>query len=136
MKAKLVLGAALALFLAGAAQAQISVKLGVMRIGSADDAELAVQRIRAAIIEQIATEATLRRAESRFGRPTDLSHALSSATAMLLAAPFQSRRSVINIIGNGPDNVNEDAQGARDAALALGFTINGGCCHVNQPRAH
>ncbi|MPR11514.1 DUF1194 domain-containing protein [Microvirga tunisiensis] len=96
-----------------------------MRIGSADDAELAVQRIRAAIIEQIATEATLRRAESRFGRPTDLSHALSSATAMLLAAPFRSRRSVINIIGNGPDNVNEDAQGARDAALALGFTING-----------
>jgi hypothetical protein len=59
MKAKLVLGAALALFLAGAAQAQISVKLGVMRIGSADDAELAVQRIRAAIIEQIATEATV-----------------------------------------------------------------------------
>jgi len=125
MKAKLVLGAVLALFLAGAAQAQISVKLGVMRIGSADDAELAVQRIRAAIIEQIATEATLRRAESRFGRPTDLSHALSSATAMLLAAPFRSRRSVINIIGNGPDNVNEDSQGARDAALALGFTING-----------
>jgi len=96
-----------------------------MLIGSANDAELALQRIRAAFIEQIATEATLRRVEGRFGRPTDLSHALSSASSMLLTAPFRSTRSVINIIGNGPDNVNEDAQAARDAALSLGFTING-----------
>jgi len=44
---------------------------------------------------------------------------------MLLAAPSQSTRSVINIIGNGPDNVNEDAQAARDIALSLGFTVNG-----------
>src|SRR4051794_21709643 len=79
-----------------------------MLIGSADDAKLAVYRIRVAIIEQIATEATLRRVEKRFGKPTDLSHALSSASAMLLGAPFRSTRSVINIIGNGPDNVNED----------------------------
>jgi hypothetical protein len=96
-----------------------------MLISSADDAELAVQRIRAALIEQIATEVTLRRVERRFGRPTDLSHALSSASAMLRAAPFRSTRSVINIIGNGPDNVNEDAQAARNVALGFGFTING-----------
>jgi Ca-activated chloride channel homolog len=96
-----------------------------MLVSSAGDAELAVQRIRAAFIEQIAAEATLRRVERRFGRPTDLSHGLSSASVMLLAAPFRSKRSVINIIGNGPDNVNEDAPAARDAALALGFTING-----------
>ena len=32
---------------------------------------------------------------------------------------------MINIIGNGPDNVNEDAQAARDTAIAFGFTING-----------
>ena len=96
-----------------------------MMIGSADDAHLAVQRIRAAFIEQITTEATLRRVERRFGRPTDLSHGLSSASAMLLTAPFRSKRSVINIIGNGPDNVSDDAQAARDAALAFGFTING-----------
>lgn len=96
-----------------------------MLIGSAEDVERAVQRIRAAFIEQIASEATLRRMEGRFGRPTDLSHALSSASALLLAAPFRSARSVINIIGNGPDNVNEDAQAARDTAIAFGFTING-----------
>ncbi|WP_262272113.1 DUF1194 domain-containing protein [Microvirga yunnanensis] len=67
----------------------------------------------------------LRRVERRFGRPTDLSHALSSASAMLLAAPFRSTHSVINIIGNGPDNVNEDPLAARDVAFGLGFTING-----------
>jgi hypothetical protein len=96
-----------------------------MLVSSAGDAELAAQRVRAAFIEQIATEATLRRVERRFGRPTDLSHALSSATAMLLAAPFRSTRSVINIIGNGPDNINEGAQAERAVALDLGFTING-----------
>jgi len=96
-----------------------------MLIGSADDAGLAAQRVKAALIEHIATETTLRRVERRYGRPTDLSHAVSSASAMLLAAPFRSTRSVINIIGNGPDNVNEDAHAARDVALGLGFTING-----------
>lgn len=96
-----------------------------MLIGSAGDAELAVQRIRASFIEQIASEAILRRVERRFGRSTDLSHALSTASAMLLAVPFQSTRSVINIVGNGPDNVNEEPQATRDAALAFGFTTNG-----------
>jgi hypothetical protein len=96
-----------------------------MLIGSAGDAELAAQRLRTALTEQIATEATRRRVERRFGRPTDLSHALSSASAMLLTAPFRSKSSVINIVGNGPDNVNEDVQAARKVALGLGFTING-----------
>jgi len=96
-----------------------------MVIGSAGDAKLAAARIRGAIVQQIAVEATLRRVEKRFGRPTDVSHALSAASGMLLAAPYRTTRSVINIIGNGTDNVNEDAQPARNAALALGFTING-----------
>ena len=96
-----------------------------MLIGSADDARLAVDRIRAAIMEQVVTEAALRRAEGRFGRPTDLSHALSSASAMLLRAPFAPARSVINIVGNGTDNVNEGPRPARDVALGLGFTVNG-----------
>jgi len=94
-----------------------------MLISSADDAELAVQRMRAALIEQIATEATLRRVERRFGRPTDLCRALSYASAMLLAAPFRSTRSVINIIGNGPDNASQDAQGARNVALGLAMAF-------------
>jgi hypothetical protein len=96
-----------------------------MVIGSASDAKLAAGRIRGAIVQQIAVEATLRRVENRFGKPTDLSHALSAASGMLLTAPYRTTRSVINIIGNGTDNVDEDAQPARNAALALGFTING-----------
>jgi Ca-activated chloride channel homolog len=96
-----------------------------MLIGSGDDAKLAAYRIRVAVIEQIAVEATLRRTEKRFGKPTDLSHALSSASGLLLAAPFSTARSIINIVGNGPDNVDADARPARDVALGLGFTING-----------
>lgn len=96
-----------------------------MLIASAADADLAAQRIRAAVLEQIAAEANLRHLEQRFGRPTDLSHALSAASAMLVTAPFRSTRSVMNIVGNGPDNVNEDSPAARDVALALGLTING-----------
>jgi len=94
-------------------------------IASAADADLVVKRIRAAVLEQIAVEANLRREERRFGRPTDLSHALSAGSSMLVTAPFHSTRSVMNIVGNGPDNVNEDSAAARDIALALGHTING-----------
>ena len=44
---------------------------------------------------------------------------------MLLAAPFGSERSTINIVGNGEDNVGEDAGGARDRFVGGGGTING-----------
>jgi hypothetical protein len=96
-----------------------------MVIGTAADARLAADRIREAILEQIVVEADLRRRETRFGKPTDLSSAISAASGMLVTAPYSTSRYVINIIGNGPDNVNEGAQAARDAALALRFIING-----------
>ena len=63
-----------------------------MLIGSADDAAQAVQRIRDALGEQITAEANLRRVEKRFGRPTDISQALSAASGMLQKAPFRSAR--------------------------------------------
>ena len=94
-------------------------------IGSADDAGRVADRLRDAIMEQVVAEAVLRRIEGRFGRPTDLSLALWSASVMLQGAPFRSTRSVINIVGNGADNVNEGARTARDAALGQGFTVNG-----------
>ena len=40
-------------------------------------------------------------------------------------APFASNRAVVNIIGNGEDNVGEDPQRARADLLARGATING-----------
>jgi Ca-activated chloride channel homolog len=59
------------------------------------------------------------------GRLTDLSQALDHAGDMLLTAPFAADRAVINVIGNGKDNVAEDANLARERIVARGGTING-----------
>lgn len=59
------------------------------------------------------------------GRLTDLSGALDHAGDLLTAAPFPSGRAVVNVIGNGSDNMGEAATAARDRLLAAGATING-----------
>jgi hypothetical protein len=59
------------------------------------------------------------------GRLTDLSQAIDHATEMLQAAPYAARRSVANIIGNGEDNVGEDAAFARDRSIEKGVVVNG-----------
>jgi hypothetical protein len=59
------------------------------------------------------------------GSLTDLSGAMDYGGAMLLAAPFATNHRVLNIVGNGVDNVGEGPQRARDQLLAMGVTING-----------
>lgn len=44
---------------------------------------------------------------------------------MLDLAPYVPNRAVLNICGNGLDNVDEGTSRARQAALAGGITING-----------
>lgn len=56
---------------------------------------------------------------------TDLSGAIDHAAILLLTAPYVSGRSVINVIGNGWDNVGEGPRAARDRVIATGGTING-----------
>ena len=56
---------------------------------------------------------------------TDLSEAIRHAGKMLQTAPFAADRTIINIVGNGRDNVAEDAGPARDQFVAGGGTING-----------
>jgi Ca-activated chloride channel family protein len=58
-------------------------------------------------------------------RMTDLSGAIDHAAALLLSAPHAADRSVINVIGNGWDNVGEGPRAARDRVIATGGTING-----------
>jgi hypothetical protein len=58
-------------------------------------------------------------------RMTDLSGAIDHAAVLLLSAPFAADRSVINVIGNGWDNVGEGPRAARDRVIAAGGTING-----------
>jgi hypothetical protein len=59
------------------------------------------------------------------GRLTDLSQAIDHAGELLQAAPFPTKRAVINIVGDGKDNVGEDAPIARDRFLEGGGTVNG-----------
>jgi hypothetical protein len=56
---------------------------------------------------------------------TDIALAIRSASALLGSAPTSSRRSVINIVGNGPSNSGTEPTQARDAALEAGQVING-----------
>jgi hypothetical protein len=56
---------------------------------------------------------------------TDLSGAIDHAAVLLLTAPYAAGRSVINVIGNGWDNVGEGPRRARDRFLTTGGTING-----------
>lgn len=88
-------------------------------IGSEQDA--------AAVSEEITSrlETILKTAARNIGSLTNLSGAMEHATEMLNASPFTSKRAIVNIIGNGADNVGEDPLRARDELVARGVTING-----------
>lgn len=58
-------------------------------------------------------------------RLTDISEALSFAHGLFAAAPHRSGRSILNICGNGIDNVGEGPEATRDRAVAAGITVNG-----------
>jgi len=81
----------------------------------------------AAASEEIASrlEAILKSASHNVGSLTNLSGAMEHAMEMLNASPFSSKRAIVNIIGNGADNVGEDPLRARDGLVARGVTING-----------
>jgi hypothetical protein len=59
------------------------------------------------------------------GTLTNLSGAIDHAGDLLETSPFAAGRAVVNIVGNGADNVGEDPQRARADLLAAGATING-----------
>ena len=58
-------------------------------------------------------------------RMTDLSGAIDHAAVLLLTAPFATDRMVLNVVGNGWDNVGEGPIHARDRLVGEGGIING-----------
>ena len=60
----------------------------------------------------------------KLGSLTDLSGAIDYGRGTLWAAPFATDHRILNIVGNGIDNVGEGAEPARDRLLATGATIN------------
>jgi Ca-activated chloride channel homolog len=95
-----------------------------MTIASPRDAEISARAIEARQLVDLELEGRAQ-VEWYIGRLTDLSQAIAYADAMLLTAPYTGDRAVINIVGNGTDNVGEDPVQARDRVVARGGTING-----------
>jgi Ca-activated chloride channel homolog len=58
-------------------------------------------------------------------RMTDLSRAIECGRHLLADAPFHADRSVLNILGDGVNNLGEEPDTARDRAVAAGITVNG-----------
>jgi hypothetical protein len=56
---------------------------------------------------------------------TSISGAISFAVGLLARAPFQAAQRVIDISGNGTNNDGRSVAEARDAAVAVGCTVNG-----------
>lgn len=55
---------------------------------------------------------------------TDLSAALEVAIGLALNGPHPASRTVINVCGNGEDNVGSPPDQARDLAVGFGFVVN------------
>jgi len=70
-------------------------------------------------------EALVASTQQNVGSLTNLSAALDHARDVLATAPFTADRAVVNIVGNGEDNVAETPNLARDALVRDGVTING-----------
>jgi hypothetical protein len=58
-------------------------------------------------------------------RGTSISGALIFATGLISAAPFEEERRVVDVSGDGPNNIGSPVEPARDAALSAGIVING-----------
>ncbi|MGH6665612.1 MAG: DUF1194 domain-containing protein [Pseudolabrys sp.] len=60
-----------------------------------------------------------------FADRTSISGGIDFSVAQFARAPFSSERLTIDVSGDGTNNAGGDVTKARDAALALGYTING-----------
>lgn len=58
-------------------------------------------------------------------RRTSISTAIAQGASMIIAGPFQGRREVIDVSGDGPNNSGNPVTPARDRAVASRMVING-----------
>jgi hypothetical protein len=93
-------------------------------IASEADSLAVAGEIEARLEVDVETEA--RRNQAYYiGRLTNVSQAIDHAGEMISMAPYATDRAIVNIIGNGEDNVGEDAGPARERIIAMGGTVNG-----------
>lgn len=67
------------------------------------------------------------------GHATSISGAIAFATEMLANPPFNALRKVIDVSGDGRDNVDPRPDLLRDAAVAAGISINGLAIENDEP---
>ena len=60
-----------------------------------------------------------------FADSTSISAGIDFAMTQLDGAPYETRRRVIDVSGDGDNNSGRDVTAARDEAIAKGITING-----------
>jgi hypothetical protein len=58
-------------------------------------------------------------------RGTSISGALIFATGLIGASPYNEERRVIDVSGDGPNNIGSPVEEARDSAVSAGIVING-----------
>ncbi len=59
------------------------------------------------------------------GGATDIGGMIDFTKDMIVSAPFESPRKIIDVAGDGTNNVNRSPKIDSDAAAAIGITING-----------
>lgn len=89
-------------------------------IASAEDATAVSEEIAGRLHAIVGSDVTV-----KLGALTDLSGAIDFGGRMLRTAPFETTHRILNIVGNGVDNVGDGARPARDRLVAEGVTING-----------
>lgn len=89
-------------------------------IGSPEDALAASKEVESRLYAILRSDVAV-----KLGKLTDLSSAIEYGGRMLLTAPYITDHTILNIVGNGLDNVAEGPQQARDKLVAQGATING-----------
>jgi hypothetical protein len=88
-------------------------------IASQDDADKAAEAILAHM------QALIDASSRTVGTLTDLSAAMDHAGRLMNTAPWFAERALVNMVGNGEDNVGEDPPAVRDALVASSITVNG-----------
>jgi hypothetical protein len=80
-----------------------------------------------------AVAAEITKTPVRRGTRTSISAAINFAIPLFQANPYRGPRRLIDITGDGPNNIGGWVTGARDAALAKGITINGLAIMAKKP---
>jgi hypothetical protein len=93
-------------------------------IASEADAEAAARRLESPGVIALSL-APYEPIPGRAGWGTDISRAMGFAGRLLRAAPLAAGREVVNIVGNGIDDIGEGPVAGRNRLVAAGATVNG-----------